>query len=95
MSTSSGRYQRLCQALKDARVNADLRQIDIALALEKPQSYIAKVESGERKLDFVETLDYCAALNLALADLINVVSNEVNVSILSAPRPTKRPLRKV
>ena len=89
MATSSGRYQRLCQALKDARVNADLRQIDIAAALEKPQSYIAKVESGERKLDFVETLDYCAVLDLALEDLINVVSNEVNVSIISGRRKIK------
>jgi transcriptional regulator with XRE-family HTH domain len=89
VATSSGRYQRLCQALKDARVNADLRQIDIAAALEKPQSYIAKVESGERKLDFVETLDYCAVLDLALEDLINVVSNEVNVSIISGRRKIK------
>lgn len=70
-------------------MNADLRQIDIAAALEKPQSYIAKVESGERKLDFVETLDYCAVLDLALEDLINVVSNEVNVSIISGRRKIK------
>ncbi len=90
MSTSSGRYQRLCQALKDARVNADLRQIDIAAALQKPQSYIAKVESGERKLDFIETLDYCAVLDLALEDLINVVSNEVNVSIISGREKTRK-----
>jgi transcriptional regulator with XRE-family HTH domain len=90
VSTSSGRYQRLCQALKDARVNADLRQIDIAAVLDKPQSYIAKVESGERKLDFVETLDYCAVLNLALEDLVSVVSNEVNVSIISGKRKIKR-----
>ena len=71
-------------------MNADLRQIDIASVLDKPQSYIAKVESGERKLDFVETLDYCAVLGLALDDLINVVSNEVNVSIISGKRKVKR-----
>jgi transcriptional regulator with XRE-family HTH domain len=90
VSTSSGRYQRLCQALKDARVNADLRQIDIAAVLDKPQSYIAKVESGERKLDFVETLDYCAVLDLAIEDLATVVSNEVNVSIISIKGRTKQ-----
>ena len=90
MATSSGRYQRLYQALKDARVNANLRQIDVASALDKPQSYIAKVESGERKLDFIETLDYCAVLNLTLEDLVNVVSNEVSVSIISGKRTTKR-----
>jgi transcriptional regulator with XRE-family HTH domain len=90
VATSSGRYQRLYQALKDARVNANLRQIDVASALDKPQSYIAKVESGERKLDFIETLDYCAVLNLTLEDLVNVVSNEVSVSIISGKRTTKR-----
>ena len=71
-------------------MNADLRQIDIASVLDKPQSYIAKVESGERKLDFVETLDYCAVLNLRLDDLISVVSNDVNVSIISGKRKIKR-----
>ena len=90
MASSSGRYQRLCQALKDARVNAELRQIDIAAILDKPQSYIAKVESGERKLDFIETLDYCAVLGLALEDLATVVSNEVNVSIISVKPKNSR-----
>ena len=71
-------------------MNADLRQIDVAAVLDKPQSYIAKVDSGERKLDFVETLDYCAVLGLALDDLINVVSNQVNVSIISGKRKVKR-----
>lgn len=71
-------------------MNADLRQIDIAEALEKPQSYVAKIESGERKLDFIETLDYCAVLDLALEDLIHVVSNEINVSIISGKRKIKQ-----
>ncbi len=71
-------------------MNADLRQIDIAAVLDKPQSYIAKVESGERKLDFVETLDYCAVLDLAIEDLATVVSNEVNVSIISIKGRTKQ-----
>jgi transcriptional regulator with XRE-family HTH domain len=58
------RRKQLRQRLKEARVAAGLRQIDVADALGKPQSYIAKVESGERKVDFVEVLDLCAVIGL-------------------------------
>ena len=58
------RRRQLRQRLKEARVAAGLRQVDVADALGKPQSYIAKVESGERKVDFVEVLDLCAVIGL-------------------------------
>jgi transcriptional regulator with XRE-family HTH domain len=58
------RRKQLRQRLKEARVAASLRQVDVADALGKPQSYIAKVESGERKVDFVEVLDLCAVIGL-------------------------------
>ncbi len=52
------------QRLKEARVAAGLRQVDVADALGRPQSYVAKIESGERKVDFVEVLDLCAVIGL-------------------------------
>ncbi len=58
------REKRLRALLREARLSAGLRQIDVALTLAKPQSYIAKIESGERKTDFVEVLDICAAIGL-------------------------------
>lgn len=58
------RKKLLRQLLRQAREEAGLRQIDIAAFLEVPQSYVAKVESGERKISFVEVLDLCKAIGL-------------------------------
>jgi transcriptional regulator with XRE-family HTH domain len=39
-----------------------LLQKDLAAALGKPQSFVAKVEGGERRLDVAEFIDYAQAL---------------------------------
>lgn len=58
------RYELLRTELKKARLGAGLFQKDLAKKLRKPQSYVSKVESGERNLDTIEFVDYCIALNL-------------------------------
>lgn len=35
-------------------MDAELTQTHVADALGKPQSFVSKIESGERRLDFVE-----------------------------------------
>jgi len=54
----------LSNLLKEARVNAGLSQVNMAERLGKPQSYVSKYESGERKLDFVEVVEVCIALGV-------------------------------
>ena len=58
------RYELLRDELKNARVQAKLLQTDLAKRLKKPQSYISKVESGERNLDIIEFVSYCEALEI-------------------------------
>ncbi|MDX6018735.1 helix-turn-helix transcriptional regulator [Scandinavium sp. V105_16] len=53
-SVYSDEYQRVINALKKARKENGITQAQVAEALGKPQSFIAKVESGERRLDVVE-----------------------------------------
>ncbi|EKI0252626.1 helix-turn-helix transcriptional regulator [Enterobacter asburiae] len=53
-SVYSDEYQRVINALKKARKEKGITQVQLAEALGKPQSFIAKVESGERRLDVVE-----------------------------------------
>ncbi len=48
------RYKRFLEKLKQARVEAGLTQKEAAKAIGKPQSFISKCESGERRVDFVE-----------------------------------------
>jgi transcriptional regulator with XRE-family HTH domain len=47
-----------------------ITQEAVADALGRPQSYVSKYESGERRLDFVETLDICGALGHEAAWLV-------------------------
>ena len=47
-------YERFRVKLRLAREDAHLTQEDVAPLLGKPQSFVSKIESGERRLDFVE-----------------------------------------
>ena len=58
------RRNLLLKMLKEARLAAGLRQLDVAQALDRPQSYVAKIESGERKIDFIEVIDFCKVVDL-------------------------------
>lgn len=50
----SAGYQRFLKRLKQARLDAGLTQAQVASKLRKPQSFVSKIEAGERRLDFVE-----------------------------------------
>ncbi|HBN8407675.1 TPA: helix-turn-helix domain-containing protein [Pseudomonas aeruginosa] len=58
-STYSDSYQLLLTLLIQARKNARVTQAELALRLDKPQSFISKYERGERRLDVVEFLHVC------------------------------------
>ena len=70
------RQEKLRKRLKEARLAARLRQVDVAASLGKPQSYIAKVERGERHIDFLEVLDLCDALGLDPTTLVVELSRQ-------------------
>jgi transcriptional regulator with XRE-family HTH domain len=62
-STWSPSQLLLREKLREMRVRSGFTQVQLALRLGKPQSYLSKVESGERKLDFLEIRNYCLACN--------------------------------
>lgn len=47
-------YALFIERMKKARLEAGLRQIDVAKKMKRPQSYISRVESGEYRLDILE-----------------------------------------
>ncbi|MCD6149999.1 helix-turn-helix transcriptional regulator [bacterium] len=53
-SIYSSKYKLVLQNLYEARQESGLTQIDVAKKLNKPQSFVSKVERGERRLDIVE-----------------------------------------
>jgi transcriptional regulator with XRE-family HTH domain len=57
--------------LRDIRLEAGLRQIDLAQKLGRNQNYISRYESGERRLDILELREVCLALNIPVAEFVN------------------------
>ncbi len=54
ISVYTERYQELLEKLQSARREAGLTQVEVAQAFGKPQSFVSKCESGERRIDVVE-----------------------------------------
>lgn len=63
-------YRRLCRMLVDARKKSGLQQTDVAKRLSRPQSYVSKVESGERRLDVGEFVELATAIGVDPAALL-------------------------
>lgn len=53
-TTRDPKYQRFIERLKAARKQAGLTQAEVARRLRRPQSFVSKCESGERRVDVVE-----------------------------------------
>jgi transcriptional regulator with XRE-family HTH domain len=53
-SIYTAEHRELVSKLKRARISAKLTQVEVAEMLHKPQSFVAKMESGQRRLDIIE-----------------------------------------
>lgn len=61
VSVHHRRYAALQKHLKTLRVAAELTQTDLAVVLKVDQSFVSKVERGERYMDLLFYLDWCRA----------------------------------
>jgi transcriptional regulator with XRE-family HTH domain len=62
-SVHSHTYQRAIQELREARISAGITQEQVAARLRRPQSFVAKVERGERRIDVAEFIDLARAVD--------------------------------
>ena len=74
------RQQILLRLLREARQDAGLLQQDVAEALDRPQSFVSKYESGERRLDILELRDVCQALGLSLGEFVKQLEKQLEKS---------------
>lgn len=72
-SVYSEEYQRVITALKNARKARGITQAQLAEALGKPQSFIAKVENGERRLDVVEFVHLARLVGVEVGEILSGV----------------------
>jgi len=62
----SSHQTKLQDLLRRIRLDAGLRQEDLAKRLGVPQSFVSKYESGERRLDIIEIRGICRAMDISL-----------------------------
>lgn len=75
-SIHSHQYQTLISWLKEARIERGISMRELAQRLEVPHSFIGKVEQCERRIDVVEFINYCSALELSPIDGIRLLQGQ-------------------
>ncbi|PEH70877.1 transcriptional regulator [Edwardsiella tarda] len=63
-SIYSYEYQSIIKTLKARRIELKITQAQLAQVLGKPQSFVSKIESGERRLDIIEFVHIARQLSL-------------------------------
>jgi transcriptional regulator with XRE-family HTH domain len=66
----SQKYGRFRALLRKIREEAGLSQTALAEKLGKPQTFVSKSELGERRIDFLETLEFCEACRVPVSQFI-------------------------
>ena len=64
--THSQKNTKLLEKLRSARLEAGLTQVEASKKLKKPQSYLSKIERGERKIEAIELGDFAKLYNKPL-----------------------------
>jgi len=63
-SLHSRDYATFLSVLREVRKGAGVTQVELAKRLRETQTFVSKCERGERRLDFIETRRFCAALRV-------------------------------
>jgi len=77
-------YEYLRSELRRIRENASLSQRELALKLQVPHSWVAKVETGERRVDVIE---FCWFVSACDGDPIGALKRVIEKSdLVKRPR---------
>jgi transcriptional regulator with XRE-family HTH domain len=64
-------YKVLLQLLRETREGAGVTQVELAKRLAQTQSYVSKIEVGDRRLDLVQLRTILIALGASLGDFVS------------------------
>lgn len=70
-------YEHFRMLLVSARERSGLTQAEVSGKLARPQSFVAKYEGGERRLDVVELIRVCMALGVEPMDIVAQVQSRM------------------
>jgi transcriptional regulator with XRE-family HTH domain len=74
-SIHSPQHQKLRELLIAARKKASMTQAEVAELLGRPQSFVAKYEGGERRLDVIEFMQVARAVGADPARLLRLLAD--------------------
>lgn len=74
----SGPETVLLKHLKEMRAEARISGPEIQRRLNRPNSYVSKVESGEKRLDILELREYCGACGISMVDFVHGLEKKLS-----------------
>jgi transcriptional regulator with XRE-family HTH domain len=76
-SIHSKDHQKLCGLIRRLREEQEITQLALAERLEVPQSFVSKIETGERRVDLLELKEICVALQIPLRKFVQKFEEEL------------------
>ena len=70
-------YEVALCLLRDARTRAGITQVELARKLGQTQSFVSKIERGDRRLDIVQLRTLCRIYGLTLAEFVERLEKEL------------------
>lgn len=86
-STHHDEYRLLIALLRDVRKEMGVTQIELGQRLDNTQTFVSKVERGERRLDVVEFIEICEAIGASPQEVL--ARFMVQRQEVDTPRPKK------
>jgi transcriptional regulator with XRE-family HTH domain len=63
-------YEVLLRLLRETREQANVTQVELARRLKQTQSFVSKIELGDRRLDLVQLRTILTALGASLGEFV-------------------------
>ena len=76
-SVHSGAQAAFCDCTIAARKKAGLTQQELAARLSRPQSFVAKYEGGERRIEVTEFIAICRAIPTDFVEILRKLAKFV------------------
>jgi transcriptional regulator with XRE-family HTH domain len=74
-SVFTPKYNQFRLLLIQARKDAGVTQVELAKKLSRPQSFVSKLEGGERRIDVIEFLEIAQSLDIDVPAFLKKLSS--------------------
>ncbi len=69
-------YRALIRRLRERRIELGLTQLDVAAKMGHGRTWLQKIETAERRLDFLQTIDLLRVLKIEVDDAVRLVEEK-------------------